>query len=78
MTVENISNGETVIGLLNGMIGGTILVLPILGLRAGYISILLICAVMGAISCYTAYLIILHLGKASNIKESILNHFDQN
>jgi hypothetical protein len=57
-----------VIGLLNGMIGGTILVLPILGLRTGYISIIMICAIMGLISCYTAYLIILHLGKAKNIK----------
>jgi len=78
MAIESIGNSETVIGLLNGMIGGTILILPILGLRTGYISILLICFIMGAISCYTAYLIILHLGKAKNIKESILNHFDQN
>jgi hypothetical protein len=62
--VEGISNSMTVLGLANGMIGGTILVLPIIGLTTGYISSLPVCLLMGAVSCYTAYLIVLHLGKA--------------
>jgi len=67
----------TVLGLVNGMIGGTILVLPIIGLGTGYIGSMLVCVVMGWISFYTAYLIIQHLGKSKSIKECILSHFKQ-
>lgn len=66
----------TVIGLLNGMIGGTCLVLPYYGLDSGWLTIILVCIIMGWISYYTAYLIILHLGKGSQIKDCILSHFD--
>jgi len=76
MTEIGISNSMTVLGLANGMIGGTILILPILGL-SGYLSSSLMCLFIGAISCYTAYLIILHLGKSPNIKECVLTHFNQ-
>jgi hypothetical protein len=50
------------------MIGGTILVLPVLGLTAGYLLSPLLIIMMGTISLYTAYLIIVHLGKEKNIK----------
>lgn len=46
---NGMSNTTTVLGLLNGMIGGTILVLPILGLSTGYVNTLLICLSIGAI-----------------------------
>jgi amino acid permease len=77
MNEKGISNSMTVLGLANGMIGGTILILPILGLSAGYLTSWLMCLFIGTISCYTAYLIILHLGKSPNIKECILAHFGQ-
>ena len=70
------SNSMTILGLLNGMIGGTVLVLPILGLRAGYIDTLVVSLFMGFISFYTGYLIVLHLGKAKSIKDYILSHFN--
>jgi len=62
--VESITNIFTVLGLVNGMMGGTILVLPIIGLASGYISSLLGCFIMGIISCYTVYIIVLHIGKS--------------
>lgn len=65
----------TILGLLNGMIGGTILVLPLVGLQAGYVNIALICLVMGMIEFYIVYLIVLHLGKSNSLKECILAHF---
>jgi hypothetical protein len=65
-----------IIGLLNGMIGGTILVVPIIGIRTGYIMTFLVCAILGYISYYTSYLIILHLGKGKNVTEYILAHFN--
>lgn len=66
----------TVIGLVNGMIGGTCLVLPQIGLKTGYLTTIIVCAVTGFISYYTAYLIVLHLGKGKQIKDCILSHFN--
>jgi amino acid permease len=68
----------TVCGLLNGMIGGTILILPIIGISTGYAMILIIASFLGFISYYTANLIVIHLGRAKNMKECVLNHFQQN
>lgn len=71
-----ISNTTVVIGLLNGMIGGTIPVMPLMGLEAGYMTSILTCTTMGLISYFTAYLIILHLGKGRNIKDCVMAHFN--
>lgn len=60
---EGTTNAVTVLGLANGMIGGTILILPLLGLTTGYITSLIVCLIMGGISYYTAKLIVVHLGK---------------
>lgn len=68
----------TIFGLLNGMIGGTILILPLTGIATGYITTLIVCLGTGGVCYYTGNLIVVHLGKAKNIKESILYHFDQN
>ena len=66
----------TVLGLLNGMIGITALMLPILGITTGYLNTIWVCLGIGLITYYTAYLIVLHLGKAKNMKECILAHFN--
>ena len=60
------------------MIGGSILILPLLGIVVGYMSIIMITTVLTMVSGYTAYLIVKHLGNASNINEAILDHFDGN
>ena len=62
-------------GLVNGMIGGTCLVLPQLGIQTGFITILWVALVTATISYYTARLIITHLGKGSQIKDCIMSHF---
>jgi amino acid permease len=72
------NNFMMVLGFVNSMIGGSILILPVLGLSSGYISTPLLCAVMGFITFYTCWLLVVHVGKARNIKEGILSHFDQN
>lgn len=56
------------LGLLNGMVGGTVLVLPLLGLETGYLLIPVVSLVYGLISWYTCYLLIIHLGQSNNIK----------
>lgn len=71
-----ISNFETVIGLLNGMIGGSILVLPLQGVIVGYGGTLIITVFIALISAYTAFLLLKHLGKAKTINQSIESHFN--
>lgn len=54
------------------MIGGTILVIPLLGMQTGYLMIPTVAIFYGAIACYTCQLIIQHLGQSMNIREAIL------
>ena len=63
-----------VMGLTNGMIGGTILVLPLIGLTTGYVTTIWVTLLIGFISYYTARLIVTHLGKGKQIKDCIMAH----
>lgn len=49
-----------------------------MALNTGYLTSLLVVLVIGFISYYTASLILVHLGRGRNMKESILAHFDGN
>ena len=51
---------QTVIVLLNAMISGTVLVLPVLSLDAGYITIPLIVLVMSLVNFASAAIIVTH------------------
>jgi amino acid permease len=75
---KDLPNFTISLGLLNYMIGGTVLILPLLGMKAGYINIIVVCLMLGIISYYTGNLILSHLGKSRNIKTSILAHFSNN
>lgn len=66
-----IGSVATLVGLLNAMIGGTMLIIPILALTAGTMEQLLFSLVLGLITAYTAYLLVSHLGTAKNIKHLI-------
>ena len=72
------TKGEVIafFGLLNAMIGGTILVLPLLALQAGYVFFPLFCIFYALISYYTCRLILQHLGDCPNIRTAILEHFN--
>lgn len=69
------SAGTTVMGIVNGMIGVNCLVLPTIGLSAGYLNILWTCSLMGYVCYYMAVLLVTHMGKSKNIKECVLAHF---
>lgn len=62
--------------LLNGMVGGTILILPIIGLQTGYILIPIVSLIFGSMTFYTCYLISIHLGEATTVKDSVKEHFN--
>ena len=59
-----ISDLQTLFGIINGMVGNTILILPLQGLIVGYMGVIIVTTILGIISGYTAYLVIKHLGKA--------------
>ena len=77
---SDMSASTTTVGLVNGMISGAgiCVVLPQLGLAAGWITTLWVCSLTGLISYYTARLIVTHLGKGNTIKDCILAHFNNN
>lgn len=70
-----ISNNMTVIAMLNGMIGGAILVLPLLALRSGYLMIAPVTIFSGIISFFSCLLCLRHLGDSKDLDEAILLHF---
>ena len=66
----------TVIGLVNGMIGGIILVLPILALRTGYLLIAPISIISGFFSYFSSLLCLRHLRNFKDLDEAVLHHFN--
>ena len=63
MTVaEKLSGPMIVLSLTNGMIGGLILILPVMALNAGYVVTTLICLATGIFSFYSSYLCVKHMG----------------
>jgi hypothetical protein len=52
----------TVLSLVNGMIGGFILILPVFALQTGYMSTVIVIIVTGAFSYYSSHLCIIHIG----------------
>lgn len=64
-----------IIGMLNGMIGGVILVLPLLVLESGSIGSALIITLTGIFSYYSCMLCVKHLGTYPDLDQSILHHF---
>ena len=72
---HTISAPVTVLGLTNGMLGGTCLVLPILGISTGWTTTIWVCLLCGFIAYYTARVMVTHLGKSKHMKNSVLAHF---
>jgi len=62
-------------GLLNGMLGVSCMILPTLGIIAGYLPSVWVTIIVGYLLYYTAQIIVTHLGQAKDIKHSILAHF---
>ena len=58
---RGLSNNMSVIALVNGMIGGIILVMPILALKTGYLMIAPVVLISGFFSYYSCLLCLKHL-----------------
>lgn len=68
----------TVVGMVNGMIGGLILILPVLALNAGYILSFIVILLTGLFSYYSCYLCVTHMGDQPDLDFAILRHFNGN
>ena len=73
---EVLSPPMTVVGMVNGMIGGLILLLPIYALQSGYISTLIIIFLTGVFSYYSCYLCVIHMGDQPDLDYAVLRHFN--
>lgn len=65
----------TVVALVNGMIGGIILVMPIIALHTGYLLIAPISLILGFFSYFSCLLCLRHLKHFQDLDEAILYHF---
>ena len=64
-----------VISLVNSMIGGVVLVLPLIAIKSGYIMIAVITLVEGLFNYYSCMLCVRHLRNYSDLDEALLRHF---
>lgn len=68
------SNFITLVALMNAMIGGTILVLPLLFLSAGLIPAIIVTVLSGAINYWSCKLCYDHLRDDPDLPVSVLRH----
>jgi amino acid permease len=61
--------------MVNGMIGGFILILPVDALNAGFVYSLIVIIVIGAFSYYSCYISIAHIGDQKDLDYAMFNHF---
>ena len=74
MQDKNLSNPMTVLGLVNGMIGGIILIMPLLSLKTGTALIAPVSMITGFISFYSCLLCLKHLKNYKDLDEAIYHH----
>lgn len=65
-----------IIGMVNGMIGGLILLLPVYALDAGYVVTLAVVFITCLFSYYSCYICIIHMGDQPDLDYSIFRHFN--
>ena len=66
----------TILGMVNGMIGGLILILPVYALQAGWVITLIVIFITCVFSFYSCYLCIIHMGDQKDLDYAILRHFN--
>jgi amino acid permease len=62
--------------MVNGMIGGSILVIPLTSMQAGWAFTIIVIALTGIFSFYSCYLSVKHLGDQKDLDSALLRHFN--
>lgn len=65
----------SIFSLCNGILGASILILPVLALKDGFLLVPFILIFLGFSSGYTAYLLITHAKNHENMHDTVLYHF---
>ena len=79
MTVSKPTNlATTILALLNGQFGGSIMVLPLLALKVGWGYLFLIVLATVLVNWYSCSLVLLHLGNETDVGKVVSNHFKDN
>lgn len=66
----------TVLAIVNGMIGGSILVIPLTSLQAGWAYTLIVIFITGLFSFYSCYIAVIHIGDQKDLDSALLRHFN--
>jgi hypothetical protein len=69
------NNFLAIASIVNGLVSGSLLVLPIQSLNAGWLTTVVLSLMIGIIECYTSYLIILHGKEHISVYHSVMAHF---
>ena len=75
---KDLNLATTIVAMVNGMIGGSILVLPLTSLQGGWGFTLLIILFTGFFSFYCCYIGVIHLGDQNDMDGALLRHFNGN
>lgn len=75
-THKKLNMPTTVLAIVNGMIGGSILVIPLTSLQAGWAYTLIVILITGLFSFYSCYIAIIHLGDQKDLDSALLRHFN--
>ena len=75
MASKGLSNPMVVIGLTNGMIGGIILVMPLLSIKTGLALIAPINIISALFSYFACLLCLRHLRNYKDLDEAVNRHF---
>ena len=67
-----------VLSMVNGMIGGLILILPVMAISSGYLLGMLIIGTTGFFSYFSCRLCIAHIDNEPDLDYAILHHFNNN
>ena len=75
-THKKLNMPTTVLAIVNGMIGGSILVIPLTSLQAGWAYTLIVILITGLFSFYSCYIAIIHLGDQKDLDSALLRHLN--
>lgn len=64
------------LGVINGMVGSLVLLLPVLALQAGYITSLIGIIITGASCAFSSWIYFQHLGDEPDIGHALRQHFN--
>lgn len=64
------------LGVINGMVGSLVLLLPVIAMQAGYITSPIVIIIAGASCAFSSWIYFQHLGDEPDIGHALRQHFN--